>query len=67
MIEREAPAVATPDAPRRQPEDKPLLAGGRRIVKSGELFGGGHVLLIDHRGEIYSLRETSKGKLILTK
>ena len=56
-----------PDAPRQQREDKPLSARGRRIVKSSELFAGGHVLLIDHGGEIYFLRETSKGKLILTK
>ena len=67
MIEREAPAVASPDAPRRQPQDKPLPAGSRRSMKSSELFAGGHVLLIDHGGEIYFLRETSKGKLILTK
>jgi hemin uptake protein HemP len=67
MIEREAPAVPLPDAPRRQPQDKPLPAGGRRSVKSSELFAGGHVLLIDHGGEIYFLRATSKGKLILTK
>jgi hemin uptake protein HemP len=67
MIERETPAVGSPDAPRQQADNKPLPARGRRIVKSTELLGGGQVLLIDHGGEIYSLRETSKGKLILTK
>jgi hemin uptake protein HemP len=67
MIERETPAVAPPEAPRQQPDNKPLSARGRRTVKSSELLGGGQVLLIDHGGEIYSLRETSKGKLILTK
>ena len=66
MIERETPAVASPEA-QQQPDNKPLSARGRRTVKSSELLGGGQVLLIDHGGEIYSLRETSKGKLILTK
>ncbi len=67
MIERETPAVVPPDAPRQQPDNKALSARGRRIVKSSELLVAGQVLLIDHGGEIYSLRETSKGKLILTK
>jgi hemin uptake protein HemP len=66
MIERETPAVVPPDAP-RQPDNKAPPARARRIVKSSELLVAGQVLLIDHGGEIYSLRETSKGKLILTK
>jgi len=65
MTERETLAAVLPDAPRRQPDNKPTR--GRRTVKSSELLRGGHELLIDHHGEIYSLRETSKGKLILTK
>ena len=67
MIERETPAVTAPDAPRQQPDNKALSARGRRIVKSSELLVAGQVLLIDHGGEIYSLRETCTGKLILTK
>jgi len=39
----------------------------RRHICSDELFGGQRELLIEHAGEIYSLRQTSKGKLILTK
>jgi hemin uptake protein HemP len=39
----------------------------RRQIRSDELFGGRREVLIEHAGEIYSLRQTSKGKLILTK
>ncbi len=39
----------------------------RRTVKSTELLGGGNELLIEHNGGVYSLRQTSSGKLILTK
>ena len=39
----------------------------RRQIASGELLAGGNELQIDHHGEIYTLRQTSKGKLILTK
>ncbi len=36
-------------------------------VKSEALFGGASEVLIDHRGVMYRLRQTSLGKLILTK
>jgi hemin uptake protein HemP len=39
----------------------------RRQIASSELLAGGNELQIDHHGEIYTLRQTSKGKLILTK
>ena len=39
----------------------------RRQIRSDDLFGGHRELLIEHAGEFYSLRQTSKGKLILTK
>ena len=39
----------------------------RRQIRSDELFSGRREVLIEHAGEIYSLRHTSKGKLILTK
>ena len=39
----------------------------RREIESLQLFGGGKELLIRHDGEYYTLRHTSKGKLILTK
>jgi hemin uptake protein HemP len=54
------PAVTTPSPP----------AGGndqRRRMRSSDLFGPGRELVIEHAGELYLLRQTSKGKLILTK
>lgn len=36
-------------------------------ICSTELFAGRRELSIDHAGEIYRLRITGKGKLILTK
>ena len=49
----------------------PVIAAGnqaqRRQIRSDELFGSQREVLIEHAGEIYSLRQTSKDKLILTK
>ena len=39
----------------------------RRKICSNDLFSGRNEILIEHAGELYSLRKTSKGKLILTK
>lgn len=39
----------------------------RREIESAALLAGGRELLIRHGGEVYTLRQTSKGKLILTK
>jgi hemin uptake protein HemP len=66
MIDKEPVSdEQAPLAPIRQAK----LAGPavRRMVKSSELLAGGNELLIEHNGGVYSLRETSKGKLILTK
>ncbi|MEW5863198.1 MAG: hemin uptake protein HemP [Pseudomonadota bacterium] len=53
---------------------KQIGAGGfprpparRREIDSAELFAGSREIGIRHAGEIYTLRQTSKGKLILTK
>lgn len=55
----------------KQPLDVPLRASSapaeRREVESTALLAGGRELLIRHAGETYKLRQTSKGKLILTK
>ncbi len=42
-------------------------AVSRPAVPSSELFKGCRELVIEHNGETYSLRQTSKGGLILTK
>ena len=39
----------------------------RRQIRSDDLFSGRREVLIEHAGEFYALRHTSKGKLILTK
>lgn len=39
----------------------------RRRIASENLLGGGRELEIEHGGEVYRLRETRNGKLILTK
>jgi len=44
-----------------------VASSARRTVKSSDLLAGCNEVLIDHNGAIYSLRATSKGKLILTK
>jgi hemin uptake protein HemP len=38
-----------------------------RKVSSTELFGNNNEILIQHDSEIYRLRRTSKGRLLLTK
>ena len=39
----------------------------RRRIRSDDPLAGSREVLIEHCGELYSLRQTSKGKLILTK
>ncbi len=48
-------------------EGMSVSATARRQLASRDLFAGGNELHIEHKGEIYTLRQTSKGKLILTK
>lgn len=62
-----------PATPAQKPVRKPAAAAHHIIdhkqseVDSKRLFGGNKELLIRHDGECYTLRHTSKGKLILTK
>jgi hemin uptake protein HemP len=55
----QAPAVADPSPPRR-PTAPPRL-------RSPDLFGGAVEIEIEHETQVYRLRKTSLGKLILTK
>ena len=50
-----------------QGEQKGRMATPRRMTSTRELLAGGTEVQIEHNGEIYTLRQTSKGKLILTK
>ena len=54
-----SPAVAS-DASRDPPAQPKQLS-------SEFLFGNAREILIQHKGEVYRLRKTSRGKLILTK
>jgi hemin uptake protein HemP len=48
--------------------ERPRPGSERRLIPSSELFAADSAELeIEHNGEIYCLRRTSKGKLILTK
>jgi hemin uptake protein HemP len=54
--------IAQPGPETRQQEPR-----ARREITSAELFGGGREIHIRHADEVYTLRQTNKGKLILTK
>jgi hemin uptake protein HemP len=55
--------------PKTSTLDQPTALAGVRLppLKSEALFDGAAEVLIDHRGVVYRLRQTSLGKLILTK
>jgi len=63
-------AADKPRAPRKQEgtdEQSAPLRRERREIASTDLFGGSREVHIRHADEIYTLRQTNKGKLILTK
>lgn len=61
MNETERPASPDrPPADAQPPRQAPA-------IPSGQLFHGASEVLIEHNGAIYRLRQTSLGKLILTK
>ncbi len=55
----------------REPEGTRDVAASLRRerleITSAQLFGGNRELRIHHADEVYTLRHTNKGKLILTK
>lgn len=60
-----------PSLPHPHPHPQAQRANGDQagvpVYNSRDLFGDGHLLLIDHQGERYRLQMTRQGKLILTK
>lgn len=64
-----ATAPTAPHAPTFQaaPASAPMPAHEPPRVSSDQLLRGAQEVLIEHRGALYRLRETSLGKLILTK
>jgi hemin uptake protein HemP len=56
------------DRPEERPSsDKRPLAVPQKTITSAEIFQGQREVLILHHGEVYRLRLTRKGKLILNK
>lgn len=54
--------------PKREPvPPKPVKADGPTPLDSAELFKHRDEIVIQHAGELYRLRRTRNGKLILTK
>lgn len=60
MADQQTPR--TTGEPRQNPTTSRI-----EVVASAQLFRGAKVVLIEHNGERYQLRMTSRGKLILTK
>lgn len=65
-------ADASPDQPDKESEAEGDPPARREVTQavtlaSAVLLGGRSELQIEHRGEIYTLRLTRNGKLILTK
>ncbi|SEL46980.1 hemin uptake protein HemP [Ectothiorhodospira marina] len=69
MNEHKPKYPATPDADHAQEAlvDEEVYPGDKNLLSSRRLLQGRRQLHIEHMGEIYTLRLTSKGKLILTK
>lgn len=60
-------ANPAPADTRSAPADTRPAPADTRTVTSAELFADAREVVIDHLGQIYRLRHTSNGKLILTK
>lgn len=60
------PSQPTPGTPE---DDKKthLVPERRHPISSADLFAAGDEVVIAHEGELYRLRRTRNGKLILTK
>ncbi|ANK82517.1 MAG: hypothetical protein TEF_18255 [Rhizobiales bacterium NRL2] len=59
--------MADPSASCRRPPTGGTGAQGRPRFRSEDLLGDASEIEIDHGGEVYRLRRTHSGKLILTK
>lgn len=67
-LRSESVAMNTPEKPAK-PSDVPAKddTDSHRLIHSEELFAGSHEVLIEHEGQMYRLRLTRSGKLILHK
>ena len=55
------------DHQQEKPEQSPDRSSSPRVWKSAELFGKAKLVQIEHGDEVYQLRITRHGKLILNK
>jgi hemin uptake protein HemP len=55
------------DGPDSEDRRRDAGGGGSRRVKVSDLLGHDREVILEHAGQDYRLRVTSKGKLILTK
>ena len=62
-----AQAAARVAPPAEGPAAPPGAGRRRRRLQSNELLGSAQEVEIEHAGAVYRLRQTSLGKLILTK
>ncbi len=58
--------------PKPAPEGLPHPEGGShpfrsKVIRFGDLVGCGQEVWIEHKGQLYRLRETRHGKLLLSK
>lgn len=61
----QAPSPAAAQPPAAQPPQ--AVREGVQCISSEQLLAGAQEVQIDHHGTLYRLRQTSLGKLILTK
>jgi hemin uptake protein HemP len=59
--------LPSPPGAASRPTAEPGPAGAPPVLRSAELFGVHKEILIEHQAQLYRLRLTSLGKLILTK
>ena len=62
-----APAKSAGTKSATSSSDATSRSNAKRLIRSSDLLHDKREVLIEHAGELYSLRHTSKGKLILTK
>lgn len=60
-------APRSPSEAKAAPDGAAPVPKAPRLLASAALFGGVNEVVIEHQGDLYRLRRTSKGKLILTK
>lgn len=66
-MEKQAQAMHRADKILPARDDRSVAPQRTTVYSTAELFGGAREIEIEHNGEIYRLRITRQGKLILNK